>query len=120
MDKLLILNKIKEYYSFKNDTKFAEFLGVTPQVLSNWKSRNTFDVELIYTKCLVFSPEWLLTGKGEMLKNREEVQNVVNEPEENYGIDYKELYLREKEIVDILKKQIRGLESQLGIKRNAG
>ena len=45
---------------------------------------------------------------------------VLSEPGESYGLDYKELYLREKEIVDILKKQIRDLELQLGIKRNAG
>lgn len=53
--------------------------------------------------------------------DQQSIENsIFKEPEENYGIDYKELYLREKEIVDILKKQIRGLESQLGIKRNAG
>lgn len=86
MDKLLILNKIKEYYSFKNDTVFANFLGVSPQVLSNWKSRKTFDVELIYTKCLVFNSEWLLTGKGDMLKNKNALDNVLNEPMDSYGL----------------------------------
>lgn len=46
--------------------------------------------------------------------------SILKEPVEDYGLDYKELYLREKEIVDILKKQIIDLELQLGIKRNAG
>lgn len=68
MDKSLILNQIKEYYNFKSDTQFASYLGVKPQVLSNWKSRNTYDAELIYTKCLELNPAWLLTGKGNMLK----------------------------------------------------
>lgn len=69
------------------------------------------------------SAEWLLTGKGEMLKNREEVQNMVNEPEEKYGLDYKELYLREKMVVDLQFKRIKDLERELGSlqnKRNAG
>jgi len=120
MDKLLILNEIKNYYSFKSDTKFADFLGITPQVLSNWKSRKTFDVELIYTKCLIFNSEWLLTGKGEMLKDMEEVHNMVNEPGESYGLDYKEMYLDAKYTIEVQKKYIESLELQLNNKRKAG
>jgi repressor LexA len=78
MDKSLILNKIKKHYSFKSDSEFAKFLGITPQVLSNWKSRNTFDVELIYTKCLVFNSEWLLTGEEPMLKNPRKFDGAEN------------------------------------------
>ncbi|WP_163444446.1 helix-turn-helix domain-containing protein [Flavobacterium columnare] len=68
MDKLLILNKIKKYYNFQKDSQFADFLGIPPQNLSKWKTRNTYDAELIYTKCTEINPEWLLTGNGEMLK----------------------------------------------------
>lgn len=68
MDKRLMLNEIKKYYKFKSDAEFAMHLGITPQNLSNWKARNTFDAELIYTKCEELNPKWLLTGKGEMLK----------------------------------------------------
>ncbi|OWP80022.1 hypothetical protein BWK63_13185 [Flavobacterium covae] len=69
MDKQLILNKIKEYYNFQKDTQFADFLGIPAQNLSKWKTRNTYDAELIYTKCTEISPEWLLTGNGDMLKS---------------------------------------------------
>lgn len=69
MDKLLILNKIQEHYGYKKDAQFAEFLGIPAQNLSKWKLRNTYDVELVYTKCTEINPEWLLTGKGPMLKS---------------------------------------------------
>lgn len=68
MDKSLILNLIKLHYKFKTDTDFAKFLGVTPQVLQNWKTRNTLDYDLLYTKCVDIDGNWLLTGKGKMLR----------------------------------------------------
>ena len=68
MNNKLILNKIREAYNFKNDTSFAEFLGITPQKLSNWKSRDGFDVFLIYRKCEKLNAEFLLTGEGEVKK----------------------------------------------------
>lgn len=69
MEKFQILNDIKKHYAFKRDTDFAIFLGISPQVLYNWKARNTFDTELVYAKCFDINSEWLLTGKGTMLKN---------------------------------------------------
>ena len=81
MDKLLILNKIQEHYNFKKDAQFAEYLGIPAQNLSKWKLRNTFDAELIYTKCTEINPEWLLTGQGEMLKGETKVVPIHQEPE---------------------------------------
>lgn len=69
MEKFQILNDIKKHYAFKRDTDFATFLGISPQVLYNWKARNTFDTELVYSKCEDINSEWLLTGNGAMLKN---------------------------------------------------
>ena len=50
---------------------FARFLGISSQAVSNWYSRNTFDAELLYTKCGFVNPGWLLTGHGSMLKSGE-------------------------------------------------
>jgi repressor LexA len=71
MDKSLIINRIKEYKNFKSDRDLSEFLGITPQSLSTWKSRNSIDFELIFAKCEDVNKNWLLTGKGEMLLNEQ-------------------------------------------------
>lgn len=84
MDKLLILNKIQEHYNFKKDAQFAEYLGIPAQNLSKWKLRNTFDAELIYTKCTQINPEWLLTGHGYMLKS--DLKTIVTALPDTDGI----------------------------------
>lgn len=68
MNKGEMLDAIKEYLNMKKNTELASFLGISSQAVSNWYSRNTFDAELIYTKCVNLSAEWLLTGKGSMKK----------------------------------------------------
>lgn len=98
MDKTLIINKIKEYYNFKSDSEFARHLEISSQVLSNWKSRNTFDPALIYTKCLDINAEWLLTGKGEMLKSTYKSVDMVNEVQA--------MYAKEEKTIEALKSDI--------------
>ena len=70
MNKGEILNILKKYYGFEKDIKFANFLGISSQVYSNWKSRNSFDIEMICDKCIEINPEWLISGKGDMIKNK--------------------------------------------------
>lgn len=93
IDKSLILNKLKNYYSFKMDSEFARFLGIKPQTLATWHTRKTFDIDILYSKCVDISPDYLLTGKGEMLRNSEELQpsliDKVKELEERISF-YKE------------------------------
>ena len=71
MDKSLILNRIKEYKNFSSDIELAEFLGVSRQTLSNWRSRNSIDYELLFTKCEQDDLTWLITGRRDysLLKN---------------------------------------------------
>lgn len=69
IDKSLILNSIKSHYGIDRDADFARFLGIKPQTLASWYSRNTFDIHLLYAKCKDISGDWLLTGSGEMLKD---------------------------------------------------
>ncbi|WP_304649957.1 LexA family transcriptional regulator [uncultured Bacteroides sp.] len=78
MDKKQMLEAILGYYTNGNKAKFASILGVSPQTISAWVARNTFDSELIYTKCSDISADWLLTGKGEMLKNSD--NNSLSSP----------------------------------------
>jgi len=68
--KTLILNELKRHYNFKKDVELAKFLEITPQILSNWDSRGTFDLRKIYTKCVDVSPDWILSnGQGSMLRS---------------------------------------------------
>lgn len=69
MDKSLILNKLILHYAEGSNSKFAKMLGISNQSLSNWKSRNYLDLELIYSVCKDVNPHWLLTGEGDMLVN---------------------------------------------------
>ena len=85
IDKALILSKIKSHYNFEKDADFARFLEIKPQTLSSWYSRNTFDIELLYSKCVEINPEWLLTGEGEMLKSDNNTPAVA-EPQIPSGV----------------------------------
>lgn len=71
MDKKERLQKLIDHYSNGNKTSFATMIGVTPQGLSSWLARDTFDIERIYANCVGVSADWLLTGQGEMINNNE-------------------------------------------------
>ena len=46
-----ILNRIMSHYGLRNKTELASFLGVSPQTVSNWYSRNSIDYDLVFEKC---------------------------------------------------------------------
>lgn len=65
-----MLECIINYYTDGNKAKFAAIIGVKPQTINTWVSRNSFDAELIYSKCDGISGDWLLSGGlGDMIKN---------------------------------------------------
>lgn len=68
MEKKDILERLINHYANGNKAKFASLLGVSPQSVSTWLARNTFDVDKIYANCVDVSGDWLLTGEGNMLK----------------------------------------------------
>lgn len=72
MDKTVILNQIKNTFNIKSNAEFARLLGISPQNLSNWYKRGTYDVNLILRKFTDVNETWLLTGEGEMLKESTE------------------------------------------------
>lgn len=69
MSKSDMILALIEHYSNGNKAQFASRLGITPQGLSTWIKRNTFDAELIFSKCEGVSAKWLLTGEGELIAN---------------------------------------------------
>ena len=108
MDKTLILNKIKEYKNFKSDADFARFLEIPAQNLSKWKARNTYDIEILYTKCTELNPEWLLTGEGEMLKSETILTQNYNDCSQ-----YKELAEERAYTIQMQKQVIENLQEEL-------
>ncbi|MGS2764165.1 helix-turn-helix domain-containing protein [Sinomicrobium sp. M5D2P9] len=89
MDRSLMLDQIKYHYLFKRDIDLAKHLGIKPQVLSNWRKRNSFDAELIYTKCNGLNSSWLLTGEGSMLKENDHSAHPVHEEGSTYVLQEK-------------------------------
>ena len=58
------------HYADGNKARFPTMLGIKPQTLSMWLSRNSFDAELLFSRCEDLSGDWLLSGgKGEMLRS---------------------------------------------------
>lgn len=75
MEKREILELLIEQFCKGNKAQFASKIGVKPQTINTWINRNTFDIDLIYSKCELVSADWLLTGKGEMLKSDSDIHN---------------------------------------------
>ena len=64
-----MLECLINYYSNGNKAKFSALIGVKPQTVSAWISRNTFDAETLYANCKGVSADWLLSnGNGEMIR----------------------------------------------------
>ena len=78
MDKLQMLNDIREYLNIKTTVGFAQYLDITTPNMYTWFKRGTFDEKVILAKCPEISAEWLLTGNGEMLKENSNNEIKVN------------------------------------------
>ena len=72
-----LIDEIKEYELFENDTQVAKRIRVKPQILADYKAgRRNFTIEFL-TKVLssfdfidANTLNWLFTGKGEILTDR--------------------------------------------------
>lgn len=101
IDKVLILNKLKEHLGFTKNSDFARYLGIKDNTLSNWYSRNTFNEDIITHRCEFVNKSWLLTGEGQMLK---ENNSPINN--NNMSMDEKERIGILEEALDIMKKEL--------------
>lgn len=84
LDKPLVLDRIKEYYKLKGNAELARFLGVAPNTITNWYGRKTFDIDVIYTKCVDIDMNWLLTGEGNMLSSESEKEEKLPSVNKTY------------------------------------
>lgn len=86
MRKSEILNRIISFYSFRNKTELATFLGVSPQTVSNWYSRNSIDYDLIFEKCVGVDLNWLVTGSSFGYMNSPENTAVASDVKGTYEV----------------------------------
>lgn len=77
MEKKDRILRLIDHYSGGNKSDFSRMIGVSPQAVNTWISRNTFDIDIVYAKCVNISSEWLLTGEGVMLKTTQQEHMIV-------------------------------------------
>lgn len=86
--------------------------------MSNWKSRNTIDYDLLLTKCEGENLNWLFLGRVEMHLNNYDIINIalpgVEEVRINDSpIEYNEIIRAKDETIDTQRKIISLLEMEL-------
>ncbi len=109
----LIIERLFVYFKVNTHSDLARRLGVSATTLSNWKSRNTIDYELLFTKCENINFDWLFMGRGNMYNEYNLESNIpfeVNEASVNY---YKDIIKAKEETVQTQKKYITRLEEEL-------
>lgn len=120
MDKRLILNEIKLHYKFKTDSEFARFLGVNSQNIRNWYNRNNYNANLLIDKCQDISPQFIITGKGEMLRENEQISKASVDSDEwkekavlwmKIASERLEMIEMQREVIQMLKDEIKKLKS---------
>lgn len=96
-----VINRLKSAFSIDKEGGLAEYLGVKPNTISAWKSRNTVDFSLVIAKCEErgVNLHWLFTGEGEispqaqsyintqaqLQAHSENNRGIVKEPDEVYN-----------------------------------
>lgn len=114
------LEEIIRYYSDNKPSAFAKYIGVAPSTISTWLARNTLDYDLIFAKCENINAEWLLSGRGNILKD-DSVPNEKILPPSNIEnklfsiIEDKDNIIREQaEEIGQLRERISQLQREKG------
>lgn len=81
MNKSEIIECLVNHFCDGNKSQFANLLGVKPQTINTWINRNSFDVDLVYSKCEGVSGDWLISGEGNMIKGENPQNNYAEEIE---------------------------------------
>lgn len=110
MNKKSRLEKIIQHYSGGKPSLFAKYIGVAPSTISSWLSRDTLDYDLLFAKCENLSCEWLLTGRGEMLRLKDErmppVATIVSKEECSQCKTLLKVIENQNEMIDNLKQEL--------------
>ncbi len=97
---IILLNKI-------NKSQFYKKTGLSNGFLDKVKDIGASKIEDILNSFPEINPEWLLTGKGEMLKQPEGSAKVSPDPKDQYIIDLQKKHIAklEEELAELKKAQ---------------
>ncbi|MFY8189062.1 MAG: peptidase S24 [Flavobacterium sp.] len=108
--------KIIELYG-ENKNQFYKKTGLSNGFLDKVKDIGVSKLEYILNSYPSINPEWLLTGKGSMLREEVKPTGAVSVPDQkannNTNANYKELAEARLEVIDGLKYRITALENEL-------
>ncbi len=87
-----ILDRLKTALSISSDKDLGDALGVSKAAVSNWRKRNSIDLERVFSVCEHINLDWLITGRGRMgvesneppveRSNSELMDRIVSQAEE--------------------------------------
>lgn len=124
----VLKERILQYIDYKNISKyeFYKITGMSNGILSQsngFSEENTLKLLSYFPE---INPEWLLTGKGSMLREQPQKDpiNLVSEPQASYStntsqslereLDLLKTQLKDKErIISMLEKEVIRLENEL-------
>lgn len=80
-DVSLNIRELMDYSGLKTFSEFAKLLGISDDLLSKWRKRNTYDIDKIVEAFPDVSVTWLLTREGSMLRPEASEQlQVIDAP----------------------------------------
>lgn len=91
MNKSEIIENLVNHFCGGNKAQFANKLGVKPQTINTWINRQSFDIELVYSKCEGISGDWLISGEGNMFRDLDSQKENNNEEIESLKSEIKRL-----------------------------
>jgi hypothetical protein len=115
MDKISTIKKNILYFIENQGFKKEDFFNKIGVSYSNFKGKSLnseISADKLVTILTMFpelNSDWLLTGKGKMLKENETIYQL-NEPEDFYKKN-DNLIVAKQEIIDILKREVEDLRS---------
>ncbi|MBD5205642.1 MAG: bacteriophage CI repressor [Bacteroidales bacterium] len=116
-----ILDRLKTALSISSDKELGDILGISKAAVSNWRKRNSIDLERVFSVCEHINFDWLITGRGNMThevksetvnqSNSELMDRIVSQAEEIGRLKERNTQL-EKEKMQLEMEISRGISPQ--------
>ena len=104
----IVKQRILQYLDYKSITnyKFYQETGISNGILSQKNGLSEENIVRFLSVYRDVSPNWLLTGEGEMLKKRQKSEETETDRE------WKDLYYEQKSLLENQTKMIERLENE--------